>query len=202
MRAIPCSIDDASFVLDVCGHYLGPTKKAAFAIRSQHGVTVFANPRARNIPAHWKELVRWGLLGGRNTGSVMWSAVADALRLERPDLTTIVSYSDPSVGHTGALYRACNWLWAPTWQRLRPPPSGNGSWTDGKIQSVKDRWVYPLQPDPDRAAALRVTDDSITRRWPWAEYREPEWRRGRFDPSTGGGNYKRFVAGIQLREFG
>ena len=37
-------------------------------------------------------------------------------------VSTVVSYSDPSAGHTGSLYRACNWIWAPTWLRLRPPP--------------------------------------------------------------------------------
>jgi hypothetical protein len=84
-----------------------------------------------------------------------------------------VSYSDPSVGHTGALYRACNWWWAPTWHRLRPPPSGNGSWSDGRVQSVKDRWIFPLRPDPDRAGVLLVKDASLLRAMPLARYVEP-----------------------------
>jgi hypothetical protein len=89
----------------------------------------------------------------------------------------------PIQGHTGALYRACNWWWAPTWHRLRPPPTGNGSWTEGKQEAVKDRWVFPLQPDAARAFVLRAQDDAILRRWPWAEYREP-----------GGVSFKEFTA--------
>ena len=60
------------------------------------------------------------------------------MRDKYPRCTTIVSYSDPSVGHTGALYRACNWLWAPTWHRLQPPPTGCGSWDGKKRSSPKD----------------------------------------------------------------
>ena len=78
-------------------------------------------------------------------------------------MTTVVSYSDPSVGHTGALYKACNWTWAPTWHRLRPPPTGNGSWKNGEAQSVKDRWVCILAPDTRRDEILRVKDDAILR---------------------------------------
>lgn len=104
------------------------------------------------------------------------------LRQTRPDATTVVSYSDPSVGHTGALYRACNWFWAPTWHRLRPAPSGHGKWTKGgKVEAVKDRWVFCLAPDAEREALLAVQDDALKRRMPWAEYRE-----GR------GGDYKRW----------
>jgi hypothetical protein len=62
-------------------------------------------------------------------------------------VTTLVSYSDPSVGHTGALYKASGWIWKPTWLRIVPPPSAGGSW-DGVIrQAVKDRWAYFLRPD-------------------------------------------------------
>lgn len=107
---------------------------------------------------------------------------------------TVVSYSDPSVGHTGALYRASGWLWAPTWHRLRPPPSGLGKWTKaGKRQAVKDRWVFPLLPDPSRAEALLLRDAALKRRFPWAEYSEPVWRGKR--RTGGGGDYKRFQGG-------
>jgi hypothetical protein len=74
-----------------------------------------------------------------------------------------VSYSDPSQGHTGALYKAAGWVWLPTWHRLRPPPTGNGSWKSGKRQAVKDRWVYILRPDDRRDEILRVKDDAIIR---------------------------------------
>jgi hypothetical protein len=78
---------------------------------------------------------------------------------------TLVSYSDPSAGHTGSLYRACNWTWAPTWHRLRPPPTGNGNWGGGKSQAVKDRWVFHVaRKDPARAG-LVVTDRGAIRYW-------------------------------------
>lgn len=174
-------------------HYLGPTKAAGFAWKDRFGCIVFAAPRARGVPHRWLEVVRWCLIGEPNGGSQQWAEVVKMLRRQRPDCTTIVSYSDPAQGHSGALYRACNWLWAPTWHRLRPPPSGNGAWTEDKSQAVKDRWIFPLQPDSERAEVLSVKDDGLRRSHDWAEYREPVWRRGRFDPSTGGGNFKRFM---------
>jgi hypothetical protein len=190
------SVREASSVL-VGRHYLGPTSKAAFALRDEHGVIVFARPRGRHLPTHWLEVVRWCLIerDTRSNGSQQWSQAVPMLREHFPACSTIVSYSDPSAGHTGALYRACNWLWAPTWHRLRPPPTGNGSWTDGKAQAVKDRWIFPLAPDPARAGQIAVNDETVLRSMPWAQYREPKWRRGRFDPATGGGDYKRFLRG-------
>lgn len=104
-------------------------------------------------------------------------------------VTTIVSYSDPSAGHDGALYRACNWLWAPTWQRLRPPPTGNGNWGSG-AQAVKDRWVFLLRPDLGREEVLRLKDSALERAMPWASYREPKWRGA--SHRGGGGDYGRF----------
>ena len=73
---------------------------------------------------------------------------------------------------------------APDWQRR----------VDGRSRSVKDRWVFPLAPDADRAQVLAVKDDSVNRRMPWAQYREPVWSRGSFRPHTGGGDYKQFAA--------
>lgn len=154
-------------------HYLGPSKRD-IAWRDEHGVIVVSAPTARRLPIEWLELVRWCITSHeKNAGSRQWAAFSRALRKARPDVSTIVSYSDPSVGHTGALYRACNWLFAPTWHRLRPPPTGNGAWQIGKAQSVKDRWVFPLQPDPRRVDILIARDESILRRHPWAAYSEP-----------------------------
>jgi hypothetical protein len=143
-------------------HYLGSTGRG-FAWSDEYGVLVLAKPTSRRLPQDgtWLELVRWCLTGERNGGSRQWSRVSRFLRSDMPDVTTVVSYSDPSVGHTGALYKACNWTWAPTWHRLRPPPSGNGSWADGEAQSVKDRWVFCLRPDARRDEILRVKDASL-----------------------------------------
>ncbi len=138
-------------------HYLGETGRG-IGWSDEFGVLVLAKPTSRRLPQDgtWLELVRWCLEGERNGGSRQWARVARFLRAERREVTTVVSYSDPSVGHTGALYKACNWTWAPTWHRLKPPPTGNGSWKDGVSQSVKDRWVFVLLPDARRDEILRV----------------------------------------------
>jgi hypothetical protein len=159
-------------------HYLGASARGA-AWHDEHGVIVFAAPTSRRLPRSWLELVRWCLTGGPNAGSKQWAAVVPELLNVYPDTTTVVSYSDPSAGHTGSLYRACGWQWAPTWHRLRPPPTGNGSWSDGESQGVKDRWVYLLRTDAERAALLAIDDASVLRSYPLASYAEPAWRNGR-----------------------
>lgn len=138
-------------------HYLGSTGRG-WAWSDEYGVLVLAKPTARYLPqdGSWLELVRWCLEGIPNGGSRQWARVSRYLRSEFPEVTTVVSYSDPSVGHTGSLYRACNWKWYPTWHRLKPPPTGNGSWKNGELQSVKDRWVFEIRPDPRRYDLLKV----------------------------------------------
>ena len=152
-------------------HYLGPATRG-FAWLDEFGVIVLASPSSRHLPTDWLELTRWCLNGEPNAGSKQWSKVVKHLMKCHP-ATTVISYSDPSVGHTGALYKACNWLWAPTWQRLRPPPSQGGSWDGKKTQSVKDRWVYPLRADPRRQSVLRVNDESLQRKG-CPSYEEPK----------------------------
>jgi hypothetical protein len=146
-------------------HYLGPVDWGWFvfcqwADGDVVGAQVWKQPTSRRLPADgtWLELARWCLTpeGGKNAGSRMHRAVTYELKQRFPNVTTLVSYSDPSVGHTGALYRACNWRWAPTWQRLRPPPSGGGSWDGVTRQEPKDRWVFHLRPDPKRESYLRL----------------------------------------------
>lgn len=150
-------------------HYLGPTKTALFAWDDEFGCMVFGTPRSRRLPGDWLELLRWCLRGEKNDGSRQWASFCRYARTHCK-ASTVVSYSDPSQGHTGALYRACNWQWAPTWHRLRPPPTGNGSWTADKQQAVKDRWIFPLAEDDRRAAALALGDEGLARKMPWAQY--------------------------------
>jgi hypothetical protein len=146
-------------------HYLGAVNRG-FAWSDEFGVLVLAKPTTRRLPqdGSWLELVRWCLVGIHNGGSMQWAAVHRDLREVCPTLTTVVSYSDPSQGHDGALYRACNWKWAPTWHRLRPPPTGNGKWKNEKTQSVKDRWIFETRPDARRETLLRVQDESLQRK--------------------------------------
>ena len=142
-------------------HYLGPTHRG-IAWEDEYGCLVLAAPTSRHLPGHWLELVRWCLVGTPIGGSRQWARVRRAIAKGMPYCTTVVSYSDPSAGHTGALYRACNWEWAPTWHRLRPPPSGNGDWGSG-AQAVKDRWVYAVRADPCRDYVLSVKDAAAER---------------------------------------
>jgi hypothetical protein len=145
-------------------HYLGPSARG-LCWSDEFGVLILAKPTSRRLPhdGSWLELSRWCLLGIKNGGSQQWRRVVRELRVLMPDVTTVISYSDPAVGHTGALYKSCNWLWRPTWHRLRPPPSGNGKWKEGAAQSVKDRWMYPLRPDERREPLLAVQDTAAAR---------------------------------------
>lgn len=153
-------------------HYLGPARRGTYVFGQFVAGELVAcqiwngNPSARHLPqdGSWLELSRWCLTpaAGTNAGSRMHKWARRWLLDHVDSATTLVSYSDPSQGHTGALYRACNWTWSPTWHRLRPPPSGNGSWTAGMPQSVKDRWTFNLRPDASRAEVLRVKGRSIT----------------------------------------
>lgn len=155
-------------------HYLKSTSRGT-AWMHELGCIVISSPTSRMLPATWLELSRWCIVSReKNAGSKMWREFVRDVKSRFPECTTIVSYSDPSVGHDGALYRACNWLWAPTWHRLRPPPSQNGKWKTDKTQSVKDRWVFLLRPDHERVQILDAGDESILRKMPWARYAEPK----------------------------
>lgn len=155
-------------------HYLGALRSGGkvIIIGSRCGEPVAAmiwkHPTSRRLPAFgtWLELSRWCLTpgAGENAGSRMHKWAVRLIRDHLPNVTTLVSYSDPTQGHTGALYRACNWQWAPTWHRLRTPPTGNGDWGTGS-QAVKDRWVFCVKPDPIREGFLAVDDAAAVRYW-------------------------------------
>lgn len=168
-------------------HYLGACRRGVGWYADEFGVIVIARPASRRLPSDWLEVSRWCLIGTPNGGSRQWARAARWLRVRFPRCSTVVSYSDPSVGHTGALYRACNWLWAPTWLRLRPPPSGHGDWGTGR-QCAKDRWVFPLRRDDRRASLLAINDDALMRTIPWASYRE-----------GCGGDYRRWIGERAVR---
>lgn len=158
-------------------HYLGPIGRGRLIVGGWRdgelvAAQVWCHPTARRLPNDGRviELSRWCLTAaaGDNAGSRMHGRAVKMIREHLPDARLLVSYSDPSAGHGGALYRACNWRWAPTWHRLRPPPTGLGSWDGGATrQEVKDRWVFPLvrRVDDDLVAAFRIDDRSAVRRY-------------------------------------
>ena len=183
----PCDVRALAATLER-DHYLGATTRGV-AWRDEYGCFVLAPPTSRHMPTEWLELSRWCLVGLRNGGSRQWKAALPWVR--SLGATTIVSYSDPSAAHTGALYRACNWLWAPTWHRLRPPPTQGGTWDGHTMQAVKDRWIYPVLPDERRGDVLRIKEVGLLRRYPWAEWVEPTFKRGK--PRGGGCDYRRYL---------
>lgn len=154
-------------------HYLGPIRSGGHALvvvgqaaGRVVAAQVWRRPTSRRLPKDgtWLGLSRWCLTpdAGENAGSRQHRFAAAKLR--ELGVTTVVSYSDPSAGHTGALYRACNWIWAPTWLRLRPPPTGNGNWGGNGRQSVKDRWVFHVtKRDPRREKLLEIDDPGAIR---------------------------------------
>jgi len=155
-------------------HYLGPRARGgitfvSFVGQEPAGAAIWGPPTSRRLPSDgsWLELARWCLtpMLGSNAGSRSHRQMVAAIRQRFPKVTTLVSYSDPGHGHNGALYRACNWQWAPTWHRLRPPPSGLGAWTPGDQQGIKDRWVFQVRPDSHREDLLRVNDGAAIRAW-------------------------------------
>lgn len=157
-------------------HYLGPIntgKTEIILVGRMLGEVVAAQvwrrPTSRHLPADgtWLELVRWCLTppAGLNAGSRQHRSAVAAIRRIFPAVTTLVSYSDPAQGHTGSLYRACNWRWSPTWQRLRPPPTGGGNWGGAARQEVKDRWVFCIRRDARRRDLLRIDDPGAIRFW-------------------------------------
>lgn len=154
----PATIDEVNWLL-ATEHYLGTIGAArhAFAAWSNDQLVacqVYRWPTARMLPADgsWLELSRWCLTedAGRNSGSRMMRWVARWLRRHDPVVRTLVSYSDPTLGHTGALYRASGWRLSQTHigERYHRDgigyPSGNGSWDGLTLASPKDRWVYSL----------------------------------------------------------
>lgn len=140
-------------------HYLGPMDAArvCFAGWCDDALVacmIWRWPSARMLPADgsWLELSRWCLTpeAGKNAGSRMMGWVRRWLRREMPAVRTLVSYSDPAQGHTGALYRASGWTYRPTHHGERFDangvgyPSGHGSWHGVTVQAPKHRWMLDL----------------------------------------------------------
>lgn len=155
----PCLVS-AVVPLLTAEHYLGPTSGGRYAFAGWVddelvAAQVYRHPTARMLPNEgtWLELSRWCLTpaAGDNAGSRMMRWVAHWLRSNAPDVTILVSYSDPSQGHTGALYRASGWLDSPTHHTTRwrsdgiGYPSGHGSWDGIHTMHPKERWVFHLK---------------------------------------------------------
>lgn len=155
----PVGLDEANALLRT-DHYLGAIGRSRFVFGGWAddclvAVQVWATPTARLVPQEWLELTRWCLApeSGRNAGSRMMGWVARWMRKNHPEVRTGVSYSDPGIGHDGALYKASGWVTAPTHHTLRRRvdgigyPSGHGSWGPGpgQRQEPKERWTFSFR---------------------------------------------------------
>jgi hypothetical protein len=152
------SVAEINPLLD-SAHYLGPVRSARYVFAGWVGDELVACqawrwPTARMLPSDgsWLELSRWCLTpdAGPNAGSRMMGWVRRWLRRNTSGVTTLVSYSDPVHGHTGALYRASGWTYNPTHHGKRFDangvgyPSGHGSWDGIVRQAPKHRWTCDL----------------------------------------------------------
>jgi hypothetical protein len=159
LHLTPATVQEVNQLLSV-EHYLGPAKSArhcfaGWADDELVAAQVWRWPTARMLPSDgsWLELSRWCLTpqAGKNAGSRMMGFVAKWLRRNCPEVTTLVSYSDPVHGHTGSLYKASGWTYTPTHHSERYDangkgyPSGHGSWDGVTRQSPKHRWTYRLK---------------------------------------------------------
>lgn len=153
-----CQLSEANQLLTQ-HHYLGAAKAsrqcfAAWKCDELVACMVWRWPTARMLPSDgsWLELSRWCLtpMSGANSGSQMMSWVVRWIRRNMPEVTTLVSYSDPVHGHTGSLYKASNWQYEPTHIGRRYDldgigfPSGNGSWNGVDKATPKHRWIYRI----------------------------------------------------------
>jgi hypothetical protein len=140
-------------------HYLGPVTAARYCFAGWSddllvACQVWRWPTARMLPSDgsWLELSRWCMSPSapKNAGSMMMSFVRKWLRRNAIGVRVLVSYSDPSYGHTGALYKASGWAYNPTHHGQRYDvtgvgyPSGHGSWDGATVQSPKHRWTMEV----------------------------------------------------------
>ena len=157
----PAGISEVNRLL-ASEHYLGRINACRYAFAGwvddvMVACQVYRWPTARMLPADgsWLELSRWCLTpdAGKNAGSRMMGWAARWIRKHAPEVTTLVSYSDPVHGHTGGLYLASGWESSPTHHSIRYHkdgigyPSGHGSWDGVRVQTPKDRWLYRLGRD-------------------------------------------------------
>lgn len=131
------TLADANRLLDA-HHYLGGLRTATLALGHEEGATMWGVLRSRGWDAKLRaagfkaiELVRMvGIPGHRwATSSLLASSTKTVLR----EYDVVVTYADPMAGHSGAVYRAANWVELPQ----RAQPDGWVWRLDGRVVSRK-----------------------------------------------------------------
>lgn len=80
---------------------------------------IWTNPTSPKLPQReWIQLFRYAISDNapQHTASRMMGWMIRDLRVRYPDVTTLVSYSDPDT-HDGTIYRATGWVEGPTTRR-------------------------------------------------------------------------------------
>ncbi len=121
----------------VCVRTLG-----LFDGESAIGVIVFALPPRQTFVRYrvdlaW-ELARLFILDvtPKNTESWFISKAVSDVRNNRKDVSLLVSYADPSAGHSGTIYKACSWISDGRTDQERKTPRFDYS-VNGKVYSRK-----------------------------------------------------------------
>lgn len=118
-----------------------------------YATAIWTNPTSPKLPQlQWLMLKRWAIADDAptNTASRMMSWMVRDIRKRFPDVTTLVSYSDPDT-HEGAIYRACNWTEGETTKRT----FGSKRWRNRKRGRVAinkacervTRWTKEIRND-------------------------------------------------------
>ncbi len=106
------------------------------------GVIVFALPPRQTFVRYgvklaW-ELARLFILDvtPKNTESWFISRAVSDVKKHRKDVSVLVSYADPSAGHSGTIYKACSWISDGRTDQERKTPRFDYS-VGGKVYSRK-----------------------------------------------------------------
>lgn len=120
--------------------YRSLMQKHVFELHSNNeliGVAVFGRPIGRNLPDGLIELRRLVLIDDKPKNTTSWFLARCIKWLKKnTDYNGIITYADPNEGHTGVIYRACNFTYLG--RSLEPNPR---IITDGK-KKIHLRQVY------------------------------------------------------------
>jgi hypothetical protein len=108
------------------------------------GAMLLGCPNARALPSPpWLELTRMIFLNEmpRNTESHALGMMRRHVRKWLPDIRMLLAYSDPSVGHTGTVYRADGWVQFGTTKRDATGWGSRPGRRAGGSTSQKLRWL-------------------------------------------------------------
>lgn len=118
-RVVPCSVSDVDEF--VRAHYLrkrpGVCVLALMMVQDWFavGMIVYALPPRETAKRYggvtW-EMARLWIDDAIPTNGESWliGQSVKYIKANHPDVVALVTYADPSAGHTGAIYRAANWI--------------------------------------------------------------------------------------------